>query len=704
MNDQDVTNTSTRVENDAIYFANKPAKDLASIVLQRSASFYQVMRSNAFIDKLKNNWRFYYGAYTQDVGYGHRVTFSGEQGELVQVPMNHFRNIAEHMRNMITANRPIMECRAINSDAKSQAQAYLGNGILDYYMREKGLEYAINRAVEMAVILGAGFVKMDWNATAGEAKDADTETGEIIHEGEVEFSNPTVLDVVVDGTKETWANEWMLVRSFMNRYNLMAKYPEFAEKLKNVASKTASDTYRLAIFSNDDTDDIPVYEFFHKKTEATPEGRYALIVNEEIILLDCPMPYQEIPVYRVVPSEILGTPYGYTSMFDVYPIQESINSIIGTLMTNNNAFGVQNLFVPTGSNISMAALGGGLNVIEGTVKPEPLQLTASSPETFKLLEIMTGSAEIISGINSVARGEPQSSLKSGAALALVQSMALQFMSKLQQNYVKLVEDVGTGLIQLLKDFAHQPKVVAIVGRANRSRIKEFTSADIANITRVTVDVGNPLSRTIAGRTQMAEQLLQMKMLKTPEQYFMILNTGRLENAFEGEMQVLLTIREENEMILDGQPVRVNMYDKHGMHLKEHQAIFSDPSVRFNEPLMQLAMGHMQEHIAMLRNLDPQLLMMMGEQPLPPQALPAPDGTPGGQPLPPMQPQQGQPANNQQVMARSPMENMLDASTTLKAGNQDMQGPNGVVDQSLPKIPAPPAPFNNLPTDPTQMIS
>ena len=61
---------------------------------------------------------------------------------------------------MITANRPSMDARAINTDAKSLSQTYLANGILDYYMREKHLEDALKKAVEMAVVMGSGYVKL----------------------------------------------------------------------------------------------------------------------------------------------------------------------------------------------------------------------------------------------------------------------------------------------------------------------------------------------------------------------------------------------------------------------------------------------------------------------------------------------------------------------------------------------------------------
>lgn len=675
------------------YFAAKSAKDVSSNLLEKAASFFNLLRANAYLEKLQRMWRAYHGAYDNDLGFGHRINFTGEQGEFTQLSVNHFRNIAQHIYVMITSNRPTMEARAINTDYKSLAQTHVANGVLDYYMREKRLEDCLKYATEMAIVLGSGFVKLEWNATSGEAYDVDPDTGEFNYEGEIEFSNLSPFDVVVDGTKETWDNDWIMCRTFKNRYDLMAKYPELADKIRAIPPKNQSAVYRLAVFSNDDTDDIPVYEFFHKRTEAMPEGRYMLFVDTDVVLLDVPMPYRTMPIFRIAPSTIMGTPYGYTPMFDIFPIQEGINSLYSTIMTNQNAFGVQNLFVPRDADVSLASLQSGMNIIEGNSKPEPINFTQTPAEVFKFLDTLIQAAETISGVNSVARGNPEASLKSGAALALVQSMSLQFVSGLQQSYVKLIEDVGTALINILKDFAKTPKVIALVGKNNRTELKEFTGEQVSSINRVVVDVGNPLSRTIAGRVQMAEQMLQMNLIKTPQQYFQVMNTGRLDSMFEGELSELMLIKSENERMMEGEDVNATSIDAHRLHIMEHKSVLADPDLRRDPVLTEKVFNHILEHIDLLRNTDPDLLALVGEQPLPPLQPPAPP-MPTGQSIP----IQGQPGENipNRTLERSPMSDMMGQEQAAV-----MSGP-GVENQQLPSMPKPPAPFQNLPVSPDQL--
>jgi hypothetical protein len=645
-----------------VYFAARKPEDAAAAILQKSESFYNNLESNQYLDKLIRMYQYYYGSYNNDdSSSGHTVTFAGEQGELVQLPVNHFRNLARNIYNMIIANRPTLEARAANSDYKSLSQTYLANGILDYYMREKGLEEAVNDAVEMAIVLGASFIKMAWNSMKGSVYEVD-ENQQPIYEGEMEFSVHSPLDVVVDGTKERWDNEWINVRSYVNRYNLIAKYPQYAKQIIQLETKNNSRNSGLAYFSNDNTDDIPVYEFFHKKTEAMPDGRYLLFLSDEIVLLDTPLPYREIPVFRLAPSNIMGTPYGYSDMFDVFPIQEMMNSIYSGISSNQNAFLVQSVFTERGSDLTVESLEGGLNIIEGNKPPQPIQMTSSPKEAFDFLKLLEQAAETLVGVNSVTRGNPEASLRSGTALALVQSMSIQFQSGFQKAYVKFLENVGTNLIEILKDYANTPKLVALVGKNKAPLLKQFTGDQIKDIQRVIVEVGNPLARTIAGRVQIAEQMAQMKMIKNPQQYFQVLETGSLDSMIEGDMSDLLNIKRENELMLEGQEVFADILDQHRMHIIEHRVLINDPDLRSNPDLYTAVKNHIQEHINMLRTVDPDLLMLIGEQPLAPpmveQGLP---GAPGGQPLPPQAGEPGGPMGNKEAIENGQTQEVMDQS-------------------------------------------
>jgi hypothetical protein len=633
------------------------------------------------LQKLYKSWSFYHGSFHQ--GAEHGVTFTGDQGELVQFPVNDYRNIALHLLNMTTANRPSMQARAVNTDYKSLTQTILANGLLDYYMREKNLEDFLRRAAEYAIVFGEGYVRLGWNATAGEVFEEDEETGDKFYEGDMEFGNVSPLDVIRDSSKEDYSShDYLIVRSFKNRFALMAKYPELAEEIANAPSKDDLDKIRYPMYGADKTDDIPVYEFFHKKNDALPEGRYLIYVTKDAILYDGALPYREIPIYRISAADILGTPYGYTIMFDLLPLQEAENMLYSTVMTNQNAFGVQNVLIPKGADLNLSQLTGGLNIIEYNAlqgfKPEALNLTQTPAEIFKMIELIGAKMETISGINSVTRGDPAASLKSGAALALVQAQAVQFSSSLQQSYVRLLEHVGTAMIKLLQDYAKYPRVAAIAGKSNRTYMREFSSKDLVSINRVVVDVSNPLSKTTAGRLEIANQLLQMQVVTNAKDYFTVLNTGNMDTMLEGEQMELLYIKSENEEMLDGKPQQAVAFDNHSLHVAEHKSLLADPDLRRDAALVKVVLDHIQEHINLLSGgADPRILQITNQQPLqnpnqPPPQQQAPQGGDTHIHLP--APSQGAP--QEQVMQQPPTgaeaaQQVAQPNMPTPAGNPDL---------------------------------
>lgn len=613
------------MSNNDRYFAAQESKETAQDLIRRANEWYKGLYMNNYFDIIQRSYLAYHGMFNG--ADGHKITFGGEQGELTNIDINHYANIAQHMHVMITANKPAFIAKASNSDNKSVIQSKLASSLLEYYMREKNLEKYLSKAVEYALILGSGYIKMEWNATRGRIYDTDVETGEPIYEGDVEFRNVTPFNVLFDVNRTAEEHDWVLVRTMKNKYDLAAKYSDQADKI--VKLKTADEyfNYGIDMFQSNKTDDIPVYEFIHKQTESLPEGRYLLFLDEDIVLNDMANPYPEIPVYRISARDVLGTSFGYSPMFPLLQVQDALNATYSSILSNQSAFAVQSIFVKRGSDISPKSLEGGLNIIEGNEKPEPINFTNTPAEVFNFAKMLETQMETISGVSSVTRGNPEASLRSGTALALVQSTSLQYMSGLQQQYVRLMEDVGTGLVNLLKAFAHTPRIVMLSGIANKNYIeKQFTADDLSEINRITVEVANPLSQTHAGRAQIATDLLQYGVIKTPEQYLTVLTSGRLDVMTDPVQRHTNLVRSENEKMMLGVPVRAIALDDHVLHIKEHQAVIADPDLR-DGPVADLVYQHILEHIDLLKNTDPGLLNVLGMQSL---AQPVPPPPPPGQ--------------------------------------------------------------------------
>lgn len=683
--------------NKDIYFAADTAENCIKYLEDKSQSWYKTIYQNRYLDKILTSWSYYYGNfYTEN----HQITFGGESGELVNLPVNHYRNIAQHILNMITGSRPAFQCQSVNNDRKSMIQAELGNNIVSYYMKEKRLEKKYRKAAEYAVVMGTGYILQEWNSTKGgisheipidvnkvvgfdeQDRPIDAEGNLVlptpVYRGDIEAKTINPLDVFYDQSiSDPDLNDWYLVRTFVNKFDLIAKYPEHKEDILRL-SATEKSNRRITVTPYDVEIHVPVYQLFHRATESVTKGRYLYYLTDKIVLDDIDLPYPDLPIQRISPNDVLGTGLGYTSMFDLIPLQTAINSVYSTVLTNHHAFGVQNILNPMNNNVTYQSVNGGLNWIEydhEVGKPEALQLTKSSQESYSLMNVIEKTMETISGINSVARGNPEASLKSGTALALVQAQALQFMNGFQQTYIQLLEDCGTFLINLLKEFATDNRVIAIAGITNIAKMKEFNNNDISTINRVSVQVGNALLQSNAGRWQVAENLIQMGIITTPEKVLELLNTGNLSVLTKGVTDELDVVRAENEALLKGEPVIALAIDNHAIHIREHRDVLSDPVLRFDQDLVQRTLNHIMEHINLLRGTDPDLLAINGQQPLSPQ---------GGSPISPQQPQT-QSGDLGQMMDQTPQDvpNMPQPATPPAGQFEDLpQNPQQLASQNL----------------------
>jgi hypothetical protein len=612
------------------YWASVSSKEIADNILEKVENYYEYLSMSGRLDLWRRSWTYYYRPRIT----GGSLTPAGQQGELSSLSINHYRNLLLHLETMTVQQRANFEPRATNSDVKSQSQVILAAGLLDYYMREKKLERFIKQGVKDCLIFSEGFVRAEWDATSGDAY-GKTPTGATIYQGDMKYTNYSPLNVVRDYTKEAHdQKDWCILREFKNKYDLSAKFPELSEEILNDSDDylELARTTTLNFLNLEDSDNIAVYTLLHPPTPAMPQGRYTEILDNGTVLMDGPIPYDETHVYRIAPDEETGTIFGYTVGFDLLPIQETIDILYSTVVTNQATFGVQNVLVPKGHDLSTSQMSGGLNVMEydpKTGKPEAFNLTSTPPEIFNFINQLERLGETISGVNSVARGNPEASLKSGAALALVQSMAIQFSMGLQQSYAQLVEDLGTGTINILKKYAAVPRVAQIAGKSNRPLMKEFSGQDLDAINRVTVDMGNPMTRTTAGKVNLADAFLEKQMIDNPDQYIQVVTTGRLEPVIEGKQAELLLIKSENEMLAEGQMQRAIITDQHAQHILEHKTVLASPEVRMdpNSPIMKATLTHIQEHINFLKTADPALLQLIHQQSMmPPQAPPQDGGT------------------------------------------------------------------------------
>ncbi len=619
---------------DEQYFATLPEDKLVPVLASKFDLYQKYIDATGRLTIWR---RVYYCFYKADYDQG-ALLRAGLNGEYVSMPLNQFKNLVDHLHNLITSQKFSYVPKAVNTDYKSQSASILTKGLLEYYDTDKRLPRDRKRATRFAELFGEGYITLDWDPSLGLEKGVlpqQDPNGQprIRHEGDFQQEAHLPTDVARDVGSRQFKQDWYIIRSWKNKWDLIAKYPAMADKIKGL-TLDPDDQSNLRLLNSPDwnnSDLIPVYTFRHDKTAAVPNGKYVVYLDDETCLLNTDLPYKTKNVYACYTEPQEDSCFGYSHLWHLLPLQEQLDNLVSTVATNQQ-LGVANILIPEGANIQLEQLGEGMNGFKYNAqagKIEVLELVNTPKEIFDMIEFIIKQMETLAGINSVIRGEVPTNLRSGSALALVAAQAMQFSSGLQESFVSLTEDVSTGIVELLGNpaFVQDSRVALIAGKVNQPLLKQFVAGDLAPISRVQVELANPLAATTAGRVQLAETLVQNGIVKNPQQYLMVLQTGTLEPEIEGLQAELLLIKQENESLAQGIPCTAIKLDNHALHISEHKAVLCNLDARSNPKVLQATLDHITSHEQLMIQLQIQEPMMLQALGMPPVAMAAPGAGP-----------------------------------------------------------------------------
>jgi hypothetical protein len=637
-----------------MYWAAKPGAEIGAEIMKRvEAQKKYLEQSGMLADLRKSNDQFHGNVNIEDVDQS-----------LKAININHYASYVRNIHNMVTSSRSAWEAQAVNTDLESQSDTQLAGGLLDYYMREKHIETKLTESCLKALYLREGWISIGWNATGGEVYGVNPETQNPIYEGDFVVNGRTLTDITRDIRRKDMSHQWYIEREFENKWDIAAKFPELAEKITSLVydEKTESQyeicgSKSASMFDKGDCDLIPTYTLYHDRSDAVKGGRMTKVLNDEITLFDGELPYKRIYLFPITTGVAAETGFGHSSAMDLLPVQDAFNLCVSSILTNIAANGVQNFQVPKGAAPHITQLMDGMNVWETDPKAggelRPMELLKTAPEVYTFASFLIDQGDLISNVSQIGRGNAPTNM-SGTAMALLQQQAIQSTSGAQTSYTLALENVGTALIELLQTFAVVPRLALIAGKSKRSMMKEFSNKDLKGIGRVFVNRANPLTKTGAGRMEIANNLLNTpppqpgSMIKTPEQYLGVLTTGNLEPLYQYDNSQRMLILSENEMLMEGKPVQGVFTDDDAIHVLEHDCVLHSPEARENPQVVQATLDHIQWHINNAKGKDPAMAAMLKQQSFfqaPPPMMPPQ----GGQPVPgpategpgPMPPPQGE---------------------------------------------------------------
>ncbi len=600
-------------------------------------------------------------------GFYDKASFQimGKNGELLYVSYNEARNLLQHILNMTISQPPNMHAKAINQDAASLIAAQTFDGVFDFYFNTHNAGRLLKQSgqsVERCLYGDIGYMLVEWDPLAGgrvmpnlPPEDAPPGVmGEMKYEGDLYFKARGARDVFFDpGVEDEDEQDWKVIRDQVNKWELAERFKDVPGAYDKIVGTSASSQellskrrgFRRPLAS----DMIDIYKLYARPSKVLRNGRRAILLNAETVLLDEDNPYGEIPVYSVKAMDGIGSAFGYAPMNVIAPVQLSQDVLTSAIMTNFAMFGVQNIAVKGSDQFDVETLAGAMNIVRyNEVAPEALQLAEQATGILEFHESLRHIGETLSGINSVVRGDPETSLKSGKALGIVQAQAVQFQSHLAASYARFLQNIGNFMLKLFRLYASTQRITQIVGKNQTMQSVKWNRDTFGPIERVTAELVDPAMRTLGYKTDLAMFMAQQQMTNTPQEFLTVLTTGQLKPEIQAPLTELNLIHQENEDILEaaeklaqivgpnGQPTPemiaavmppVIRTDNDDLHIAEHSGLMSTPSTRRNSLVTLINLAHIEEHEAnRVRKAQKQLLDQLAVQSVAPPVMPV---APGG---------------------------------------------------------------------------
>lgn len=668
---------------DAIYWANEEPERIAAAVRWKWNEYQRRIVDEGRVELWKTADLCLHGR-NPDGGYSnaHRVTFGGDEGEVAQYHMGHYRDLVRRMHTIATSDRPAVEVTARTNDPEATAEVGISRQLLEYDLDEEGLEAALKKAHMRALVYAEGYVVQTWDFNAGDVVGTQTVAPEVVdpdapglpegaeqaaqvgtevpvYAGAVKTIVRSPIDVARDLDADTTADaQWYIVRTREHRWDMAAGYPESSERRRAILEEKGATEDEHMLWSHrprtggGDSDYVHVLTLYHPPSHALPQGRIVQVVGETA-LSDDPYPYDHCVVHKDVPAEEMDRAVGYGETWDLLALSQALDSVESGMLSVGDAGALIRWMSARGQNVNSRMLDTGMTIVEydddGMGKPGPKLM--DRPEVresdFKLASHYREGMETISGVNATVRGAAESEVKSGADRALIATMAVKANSAQQGEFANLMRSVLNGRLALYRENLAGPKLIERTGRDTAGHVATVERSQLESARRVRVELGPADLRTTEGKMALADRMFEMfgPEVISPAKYQALRSTGRLDDLEDPIADHKILARLENDRFREGQgqSVTAMLYHHHACHIAEHSRdlnnleLLMDPN-RVDEIALRLA--HIEQHVTQWQSAPPELLKATGQEPSPSSLMGPPPGAggpppgPGAGPMPP----------------------------------------------------------------------
>lgn len=551
-------------------------------------------------------------------------------------------------------NKTKFKCLSVNGDSSTMAKNLLAQKAMDYIFRSVRLDEEGIRGLMMDITYGAAAFWIRWDPTAGEKIDVekpviDPATGQpVVLPPQVDPATGMTLKPAQPQTEKVKERSgaptiqalpptavlrdytvkeslWYMVAEPISKWELMARYPEHADKILNAKDRSVRQDLALSGWnvSSRNEDTVTLNHFYHADTAAVPGGRWVGWVGDTM-LWSTPIPTSDqMPVVWLSTRQISGTYLPYPEAASMLAPQLALNEAFTLVTEEMLRHNRSNMAVKKGSIYDTDALSRGGHMIEVDDLKADLPVYITKPSMGDapkiLIDQLPRALQQIAGLNDVSQGNPNSNITSGTFAALMVNTAENNQGLRGDAYVSAQERIGNVTLDLTSMNIPNGFLVDISGTVDSPYLQMIDQDTLRGIHKIQVIRDSKIADTWPARMEMAAQIFQLQNPADRAAAVEMLSTGNMEPITRAYTSVQTLIAQENERIIAGdQAVEPAITDDPKQHVLGHlptlAAIRMMPKSPEKDAAMRACLMHISKHGAIFKQsglVDPVMLQIVG---------------------------------------------------------------------------------------------
>jgi hypothetical protein len=506
-----------------------------------------------------------------------------------RVVINHLCDFVTQWVSRLTRYRPAVAIYPARAQQEDADDAKIAKSVLDYIWYTNRIDEVLQEVCRHFKIFGEAYLWIRWDPQKGDLAPSQIEANKLGMKAPVlDSSGKPVLslkgdpllidkqlhigdvDYLVDAPWHTFDQpcrsrryiDWSIHWEVVDVDYLKAKYPDKAEDIRaDLDVNNLYTGYRLDVGRL--KNQIVVYELYHRSSEFMEKGRYikrckgCILENTDLPYEDGQIPYLYISDIEI-PDQLRGTSF----FQQLFPLQHQINAIASLIYKALVLYAHPKYVVQEGSVEFQQLLNESTIVsYSGGVPPTLLTQSPVAGELFSYLNKLEETAEKLSGIYTMSRGQAPSGVRAAKALRVLEEQEDKraYITAIKYNNICLVDNAKKTL-SVAGTFYDDAdgRLAQIVGKDNSYKIVQFKTANLSKPWNIRVENTTALSQSPAARIDEITELMQIRFDPqgpiSREQFVQLLDLTASEEFKNIVTSAIKCAQSENDDFLGGRPV------------------------------------------------------------------------------------------------------------------------------------------------------